>query len=268
MFGYLVCDPLHLDKTNRDLYRQGYCGLCNRLEAAYGNTGRKTLSYDMTFVALLLSAVFNSENITGEEKCPIHPIRKHNYFYNEYFSYAADINILFTYYKHLDDYHDENSSKALKQAQQLEPFVDEIRNKYPEKVKVIEKCLNDITAMEKANVNNPDLPANCFGYLMAEVLDQSEELKHFGFELGRVIYLMDGCVDLSDDLKHGQYNPFMFIDTDKETVMEAVMADCLEEYKRLPVSLYKDILENVLYCGIWLKYDAKYKKGKAHERSL
>ena len=274
MFGYLLYNPEKISKEDKDAYQECYCGLCNRLYDRYGLAGRKTLSYDLTFVTLFLTAVYDCPKTHGEERCPVHPLHKHPYWYNDATLFAADMNLVLSYYKMLDDYYDDNNKRALKAAKKIEPEVSEIRKRYPEQMQVIEKCLSDNMEMEKNNVTNPDLPSNCFGYLMAQIFtfrndDLTPSLQKFGFYLGKFIYLMDAYMDLKDDLKKQRYNPLVSLDTtDFVSVLESVIADCTSEYEKLPVTSYKNILDNVLYSGVWSAYQIKQRKEKRHERSV
>ncbi len=262
MFGYLVYNPENLNDENRKLYKECYCGLCKCLADSYGAAGRSTVSYDLTFVAMLFTAIYKPENVYGEERCPVHPLRKHTYFYNEYTSFAADMNLLLTYFKYIDDFVDENNTRQMKRAEKLEKHVKSIESKYPSQCKIIRKCLEDNAEMERQNVLNPDIPANCFGNLFAQVFTYKQDtytpiLQQFGFHLGKFIYLMDAYMDFKDDLNSQQYNPLISIDLkNMEDILETVMSDCVKQYDQLPIDdIYREILDNVLYAGVWSQYD-------------
>jgi len=55
MFGYIIVNKPEMKFKEFDLYQSYYCGLCRSLKENYGRTGQLTLSYDMTFVILLLT---------------------------------------------------------------------------------------------------------------------------------------------------------------------------------------------------------------------
>ena len=57
MFGTILIDQKKLDKKFLQGYRAAYCGLCQSLSKTYGKLGEKTLSYDLTFLVLLLESV-------------------------------------------------------------------------------------------------------------------------------------------------------------------------------------------------------------------
>lgn len=274
MFGYLVVNPSQLSKEERRLYRSYYCGLCHALSDAYGNPGRKTLSYDLTFINIILSSVYDLPENHDQERCPIHPLGKHDYIMTEASAFCADMNILLSYYKHLDDWNDEGNASAQKKAAKLKPHVQKIEERYPRICAVIARQLAEISEYERHNVLTPDLPANSFGVLMAEIFtfrndDKTVLLKNFGYHLGRFIYLMDACMDLKEDLKKQLYNPLVSLESGKiQEILEMVMADIVSEYDKLPVNRYKNVIENVLYSGIWTKYDMSHRERRNHEGSL
>jgi len=103
MFGNILPDPSCLSEEQNRRYRAGYCGLCRTLKTEYGLWPRLTLSYDMTFLLLLLSSLYEPEETWGEARCAAHPTKKHSYFQNRYSSYTAAINTVLTFYKCLDD---------------------------------------------------------------------------------------------------------------------------------------------------------------------
>ena len=58
MFGYITANMGTLDKDQQTRYRAYYCGLCRVLRENYGQAGRLTLSNDMTFLAIVLSSLY------------------------------------------------------------------------------------------------------------------------------------------------------------------------------------------------------------------
>ena len=55
MFGYIIVNRQELKLRELDVYQSWYCGLCRQLKEKYGVKGQLTLTYDMTFLILLLS---------------------------------------------------------------------------------------------------------------------------------------------------------------------------------------------------------------------
>ena len=59
MFGYVRIRKPELLVKDYECYKGFYCGLCHSLRDNYGLRGQVTLTYDMTFLVLLLSSVYD-----------------------------------------------------------------------------------------------------------------------------------------------------------------------------------------------------------------
>ena len=107
MYGYVIVNKPELKFKEYDRYRSYYCGLCDILREQYGIRGQVSLSYDMTFLVILLTGLYEPQTAYLEERCIIHPVAKHPVRKNEVTSYVADMNVLMAYYKCVDDWKDE-----------------------------------------------------------------------------------------------------------------------------------------------------------------
>ena len=97
MFGYVtICEP-ELKIKDFKAYKACYCGLCKSLKEYYGSLGQLTLTYDMTFVILLLTSLYETELKQSMHRCKVHPVKKQTMLQNEFSEYAADMNILLSY---------------------------------------------------------------------------------------------------------------------------------------------------------------------------
>ena len=85
--------------------------------------------------------------------------------------------------------------------------------------------------------------------------------------LGRYIYLADAAVDFDRDRKKNRYNPFLAMGVDDparwEQYLVLAMGRCTEYYERLPLVQDKDILDNILYSGIWMEYRRRQRHNAA-----
>ena len=54
MFGYISINKAEMKFKDYDVYHSYYCGLCKVLKECYGRRGQVTLSFDMTFLVILL----------------------------------------------------------------------------------------------------------------------------------------------------------------------------------------------------------------------
>lgn len=276
MFGYVVVNKQEMKFREFDLYRSYYCGLCRELKASYGTWGQLTLSYDITFLALLLTSLYGEETDAGTCRCGVHPFRRQMVRRNMFTAYGADMNLLLTYYKCQDDWEDERklSKKAL--GALLKGKAEDVKGRYPSKAQVIQDCLAGILDCEKRGSQNLDEASGFFGDIMGEVFvfqqDEWEgELRRMGFFLGKFVYLMDAYEDMEKDTKEGNYNPFGAwyqrpqFEEECRSVLTMMMAECSRSFERLPLIEYTEILRNILYSGVWHRYEQVQKKRREKE---
>ena len=264
MFGYVMANLPELDKETQRRYGSVYCGICRRIREQSCNTARLGLSYDMAFLALLLMSLYEPEEESGKNACRLHPIAKRPWVDNEYIRYGADMNVLLAYYNAMDDYADEKKPVAKVMASVFSKGLPEIRERYPRQCDAVEACLQELSRLEEEGCDSPDLPANCFGQLMGELLVYredlwSETLRQMGMALGRYIYLADAAVDYRRDARKKQYNPFLAMGMGEdwsrwEQYLVLAMGRCTEYFERLPLVQDKKLLDNILYSGIWVEY--------------
>ena len=272
MFGYVTASMKELDKDMQRRYGAVYCGICRRIRVQSGNVSRLGLSYDMAFLALLLMSLYEPEETAGEKACLMHPLKKRPWVDNQYIQYAADMNVVLSYYNCLDDWQDDGKVSARLLAQQFGKHVPEIEVRYPRQCKAIEDCIRRLSELEKENCPNPDEPASCFGRLMGQLLTYEEDLwaptlGQMGFYLGRFIYLLDAALDYDKDEKKGKYNPYLAMGTGKdwhrwEEYLVLTMGRCTESFEKLPLVQDKPLLDNILYSGVWVN---KRRKGQKED---
>jgi len=275
MFGYIIVNKQEMKFREYDCYRSYYCGLCRELKKRYGIAGQMTLSYDMTFLILLLSGLYEPATVKSCCKCIAHPFEEHPTSINSFTEYAADMNILLSYYKCMDDWSDERKLTGLGVGTFLKKKNAKVTAGYPKKAEKIYTLLEQIHLYEKTKEPNLDLASGCFGEIMAEIFawknDEWEQcLRRMGFYLGKFIYLMDAYEDREKDEKSGNYNPFLimqkaaesneFFEKQAYTILEMMMAECSRAFEQLPILENVEILRNILYSGIWCRYEMVQRK--------
>ncbi len=268
MFGYVVARKPELKMREFNKYKAYYCGLCKVLREKYGFLGQVTLTYDMTFLIILLTSLYESESRLEEKRCIVHPAKKQKMFYNEITEYAADMNIVLTYYKLMDDWKDERSKVSFVGLRAFHKTYRKLEKKYPEKCQVIFRCMRALSQCEERKEENIDIVAGCFGKLMGELFIYKKDiwektLRRMGFYLGKFIYIMDAYDDVSKDIEQGNYNALIPLyhgpDFDEKCreMMNYVLAECTCQFEKLPCIDDVEILRNILYAGVWTKYDKK-----------
>lgn len=268
MFGYVMANVGELDKLRRKRYTAVYCGICRGIRGQCSQACRLGLSYDMAFLSMLLMSLYEPEETGGEHACVLHPMRP--WTDSKYIRYGADMNVALAYYNALDDYEDEGKVTSKLLCNVFGKELDRIRAAYPRQCEAIVQSLAALRKLEKENCPNPDETAGCFGKLMGELLVYEEDmwaptLRKMGDALGRYIYLADAAVDYRRDEKKKQYNPFLAMgmgqDWDAwEQYLVLAMSRCTDAYERLPLVQDKDILDNILYSGVWVEYRRRQMK--------
>lgn len=169
---------------------------------------------------------------------------------------------------------------------------ERIKQKYGRQVQAVETYMEKLAAAEKAGEENIDVIAGLTGEMVGEIFDWredewSEELRCLSFYLGKYVYLMDAYEDIEKDKKRQEYNPLSKMVCEKEgdfetfakLLLTSMMSECAKSFERLPILVHADILRNILYSGVWSRYEylqlkkkkqqeKKAKRGKANVKSL
>ena len=273
MFGYIVINKQELKFKEFDLYHSYYCGLCQTLKRSYGKLGQMTLTYDLTFLILLLADLYQDEPVRDRCRCVAHPLEKHATCTSRFTEYASDMNLLLSYYKCEDDWNDEKKLAKGATAALLRKKAELIRAKYPDKATTIESCLVRLHTYEQNHTGTIDEVSGCFGQIMADIFayrkDEWEaDLRQMGFYLGKFIYLMDAYEDLEQDQASGNFNPLLplwkedgFEDNCRQ-ILTMMLADACQAFERLPLEEHVPILGNILYSGVWCRFELINRKRK------
>lgn len=270
MFGYVMIDKPELKVKEFYRYKAYYCGLCRTLKEEYGFRGRMTLTYDMTFLTLFLTSLYEAETKELQSHCPLHPVKKIPMLQNQFSQYAAKMNILLTYFKFEDDWKDDKSLQGAAGMRLFRKKAQKLCREYKRQARVIQRQLKILASYEEKGEQNLDLAAGAFGKLMEELFVYrqdmwEEELRKFGFYLGKFVYIMDAYEDLPGDLQTNSYNPLKAVKEKAETgdmyeqaVRQALlmmMGEATGAFEKLPCLLDASIIRNILYSGVWAKYN-------------
>lgn len=302
MFGYVNIDKAELKFREYYKYKGYYCGLCMNLKKSYSEFSRLTLNYDMTFLILLLSSLYEAQDIAVKKNCIVHPFKKQIIIQNEITDYVSAMSVILSYYKSKDNWADEKDLKSLMFSKIINGSYKKATALYEEKEKFIKSSLDNIENLEKAQTSDIDIISNEFGNLMAEIMvyrkDHWEKiLRKIGFFLGKYIYTLDAYLDMEEDKKNNSYNPFLFmnlgknekeynlegelnkeeecnldqsfkIDTNIDDYAKEILMLNLsflsEEIDKLPLIKDKGIIDNIIYSGII----SKLNKTKLNDKSL
>lgn len=308
MFGYIVANKPEMKIKDYDRYKEYYCGICHSLNKRHGKLCGLTLSYDSAFFAVLLTALYEPENIRKNSTCIIHPYKKHIQLENPYIDYVADMNLVLAYYKCMDDYYDDSNYAKLGYGNLIKSEVKKIKKKFPKKVQVIKEGIRELSYLETKKCNDIDRLSGVFGDIMKEitnispdelcidgyVYDNEEWCNHLGrigYFVGKYIYILDAYDDIEKDIKSKNFNPFIerfkreeifcsnaneleiivdyeYLEDYVKKILMMTASEIASAFERLPIVKEVDILRNIIYSGIWTKFWNINKRRGKNERSL
>ena len=273
MFGYVRLYKPAITMGEYEQYKGVYCTLCKRLGKRYGLLSRFTLSYDMTFLALLEMALAEAGPDFCPGRCSFNPTKKCLKAQNTAaLDRAADIGTILAYYKLKDTLADEGFGKRVG-ALGILPFAalsrKKAKNRRPDIDTLAAEMMGRQAKLEEEKTASIDAAAEPFARMLqalaASVASdnaQKRVLERFGYCLGRWIYLADAVDDLAEDLKEGHYNPYIFARSltaeedvpaarayAKET-LNACLAECIAAYNLLDIRRFDGILRNILEQGM------------------
>ncbi len=271
MFGYISICKEGLGSGDANVFRAYYCGLCKAVGRECSHISRLGLSYDITFLALVLSsALFEDADIT-EERCAVHPFKKHPCVTNDAaVEYAARAGEILTYLKLKDDRDDEGSVKARLAMAALRRGKNRAVAKNKETFDFISDRLSELSLLEKQSCSEIDEVADKFAKILEYVFtpdfvtdgDTRRILSWLGYNLGRWLYVIDAYNDIEKDYKSGSYNAFLQnasvgAEEIKNQIRERVdftltltlenMASALE---LLNLHRNRALIENIVYQGL------------------
>ena len=275
MFGYVKLFKPTITMGEYEQYKGIYCTLCKQMGKRYGLLSRFTLSYDMTFLALLHMALEEEKPGFCPSRCSFNPTKRClKACHTAAIDRAADVGIILAYYKLKDTLADEGIFKKIGAWLAL-PFVAAAHKKAqkqaPEADAAVAQMMAAQAEVEKSDNTSLDRAAEPFALLLQTLAAQAATdekqkrvLERFGYCLGRWVYLMDAVDDLAEDLKKGRYNPYArarnIAKGDDAGVKEArayslytlnaCLAECKTAYELLEIRRFDGILRNILEEGM------------------
>ena len=273
MFGYVRINKMDLTFREFDYYKGYYCGLCKYLKENHGEVSRLSLNYDITFLIVILTALYKLDSDITYERCIANPLKKKMRIVNEITEYAASMNILLSYYKLEDNLYDDNGIKDKLAYTLYKGKLKKAYEKYPQKAEYIKQQLGNLRELEKQESKSIDKVSNTFGNLMGEIFvykkdEYEQNLRNIGFNLGKYIYILDAYEDLEEDSKKGRYNPFIdYIDKKEELknkvdrLISMSLGMATKNIEQLNLEFNKSIIDNIIYSGVYLRYKSILEKG-------
>jgi hypothetical protein len=233
MFGYVTPCKMEMKIKDYEKFKAYYCGLCRSIKFNFGNLPRLTLNFDMTFLAILLDSLSETNYNFTQFKCLMHPLKKRLMINNnEALDYAAFCNITLAYYKIMDDVYDNKTIKSKLSSMFLKNYLpkanyssnshyiqnhtvayNEVMEYTKEKLvllNTLELSHKDMSIDEQLSIDElSDVFADLTGFIISFYYKESsfkEDLYWLGYNLGKWIYIIDAYDDLEKDMKSNSFN--------------------------------------------------------------
>lgn len=291
MYGYIKPNIPELKVKEKLRYDAWYCGLCRALGKRYGQASRMLLSYDASFLALLLSCAMGLNCSLEKHKCPVRPLGKKKVMVcadDPALDYAADACVILAKFKIKDDVMDGQKLHAAFNLPFIHAF-NKAKRSAPKTHECVENGINRLVEIEMNKEPSADIAANAFGDILRGIIENAPQdmtasekereqmacvLSELGFFIGRTVYLLDAWDDREKDKKRGLYNPFNLANTSKEdaefmvniSINSAISAyDLLERCVQNAPKGDLSIIRNIMSEGLFASWD-NMKDGRAKKQ--
>lgn len=212
MYGYIRPLRGELRVADYERYQAAYCGLCHALKKRYGPLSRFLVSYDLSFLSLLL------EGDGGGCRCfcPVHPLKRRRCLQGAASDTAADCCMILVWWKLADEIQDSRGwrrmgarilrliyARAYRRARRALPAFDDAAGRE----------LSRLARLEREGEACLDAVADCFAQVLAACGEAAAAeprrriLREILYHVGRSIYILDAVDDFAEDVRHGRYNP-------------------------------------------------------------
>jgi hypothetical protein len=225
MFGYLRTRNKRLFQEDRELLKIYYCGVCNALRSDFGLPAAALTGWDSRFLALLVEAQIKGNLRNEETRCPASLWRKKRPIpkYGSASRYASAV-VIFLLGEKLRDDIDDKSSKS---ARILRTLTEKKLNKSTHILRELEFPLSKAEELRKVqkkieemregdNLYELTQPTANIGSMifshtaiLAGEDKNLETLRRIGSHVGRLIAIIDACIDLPQDIQNENYNEIL-----------------------------------------------------------
>ncbi len=270
MFGYVRVNKPEMKVKEYETYRGIYCSVCRAMRKNFGVLSTLTLSYDITFLALMRLSFSGMIPAFRGGRCPYNPSKKCNYCQNcdGELKYAAAVSMMLFYFKIKDNIEDGSFFRRLLMYLIL-PYASlkyrKAKKLYGEIACIIEENMKNQSLTEKADCYSTDMAAHNSADALGKILayglnDETGNIYRFGYATGKWVYLCDALDDTEKDIRKNNYNVFvkkysLTSAPDEETKGEIrkslnmSLAMISEAYESTENNTLRPIVENIIYEG-------------------
>ena len=269
MFGYVRADTPYLYIKDDTLYKAAYCGLCKGIAQSCGHTARFGLSYDITFLSVILHNIAGVDFKIEKQRCASHCIRARLMAETDDLTETLGaLNTALVYYKCTDDIADGDRGKAKRLF--FKKGFKRVKKNYPQIEKIVRENMTAQAQTEKTNTDSLDRAADATATMLAQFTNYAlgekatEHTYGLFYAVGKWIYLIDALDDYDKDLKKGAYNPFVLayrapslkrlMESEEgkeiEFAFHSLFYDIREHLSEIKFHYNRDLTDNILLRGL------------------
>ena len=269
MFGYIRTDTPYLFIKDDRLYKAMYCGVCKGIAESSGHAARMGLSYDITFLSVIMHNILGIDVKIERQHCLTHCLRsKEMAEVDELSRQLGALNTALVYYKYTDDIADGDKGRGKRLW--FKSGFKKMQKKYPEVARIVKDNLARQEETERAKTDSIDRAADSTACMLAEFSDYAlgekatEYTRTLFYAIGKWIYLIDALDDYDKDKKKGAYNPFLLAygAESREALLNgekgdevrfafnALFFDIRENLSHIKFHFNRDLSDNILLRGL------------------
>lgn len=269
MFGYVRTDTPYLYIKDETLYQAMYCGVCKGIAQVCGNAARMGLSYDVTFLSVILHNIAGIDVKIEKSHCLTHCIRsKKMAEVDEMTRKLGAFNTALVYFKYTDDIADGDRGRGKRLW--FKKGFKRVKKRYPEIEKIVRENLQKQEIIEKQKAESLDRAADATANMLADFCDYvlqdkaTANTRNLFYAVGKWIYLIDALDDYDKDLKKGAYNPFVLaFGADSKCALlggergdevrfafHSLFYDIRENLSQIQFRFNRDLTDNILLRGL------------------
>ena len=152
------------------LYKAMYCGVCKGISASCGQCARMGLTYDVTFLSVILHNIAGVDVTIEKQHCLTHVLRsKPMACVDDMTKKLGALNTALVYYKYTDDIKDGDRGRG-KRLWFVAGHKRVVRD-YPEIERIVRDNLAEQEKTEKSKTDSLDRAADASANMMAEFSD-------------------------------------------------------------------------------------------------
>ena len=240
------------------------------------------LSYDFTFLSIVRLALQEQCGKFEKGRCCVNPAKKClKCTEDAELERSADVVIIVSYYKLLDDIADGGFFKRLA-CRLIKPALSLMHKKAARRQEMLDRAvaaaMEEQQKIEKSGTASLDEAADPSGKMLAAIFSQGYygedkiQLWRFGYLLGRWIYLLDAVDDIEKDIKSGSYNPLKAKFPDANSLsgdefrkftkerLDLTAGETANALNGLKFNRFGDIIENVVCDGMFASQTEVFRK--------